>query len=1165
MANVKFKLDCPKCETEIVIRSSAQIGHKTECPKCKYRFTVPDVDDEDDEDGEETPKAKGKKGQKAKKGGSKVLIGVVLGVLALGGLGLGAYLVLGGEEKKPAVAANPAANSSQPKTPAVPDATAEVPAGTGTEPPMTPEAGNEGAAEIKKPKKPRPSGLKEITNLLPGETVSVWHLRMDELSKTPLYDSMFDSSMKELFLKSLTFEASDIDEILHCYVGTEKEAFAIIRTKGVLDTDELTKRLKLEVPKNNDVKGRQFYLLQSNAFLTAIGKSLSLGLVLGVESPSAKAKPVKPGDERKLAFTIYDSQTIVLADQFVMERFLSDLKADGLPPFKSELTQPNPAAPEGANPMPGGGGGGPGGVGEMRAPLVGGSSEDAQQPMSPPGGPPRPMGPPGGSMRPPGAPMGPPGSAAPAAPARKSFTSNPYFRTIDPELKKALNTLEDDDKDTPAAVYVQKVDQRSLGGLEVSALKLPQVAESVLVSWLQQVKVLGFSVTAMNKSKGVATGYFEYLTDDDAKKSVNEHILPVLNALKLLYTLQLRENVNIRDLTQGQGGTNQPGAPMFPGGPGSGGFPGGPGSGYPTGPGGGFPGSGGGPPGRPNAPNAPGRPNAPGAPSAPGGGGDKDPGAKSSNNKGNDDKGTDSENAQQPSRPPGFPGSGGGPPGGGYPTGPPGGPGGGFPGSGGGPPGGFPGSGGGPPGFPGAPGNPPGTEAPAGSHIDVTVSDTVVSVQFELDWQENTYRTIVVPGLGRITGQIKGRMTVLSGDNDAFSLANALKTNLKDKGTFPVGALEREVRVERYSLPYPPEQRVSLFAELLPYLGKAGLRTSIQDKKVAWYAPENLAAAETWVPEFLVPYYEPSAWRATHELAEGKSLGATNFVGIAGLGLDAARYDPKNPATMKKLGMFGYDWTSKPADVTDGLSNTIAMMQVPPGYQRPWIVGGGATIAGIDDRAEKPLQNYVTKLPSGVRGTTVLMGDGSVRTIRDNMDPALFKAMVTRAGGESLDDLDKVAPKSVPTNKPTELSTTPAASSVKAPEISKEIDLAELKKLQGKWVAVVAMQGGLAAPPDELKKLKITCTITGTKLSLTAAGRQETGDILKIEATASPKIMEWQLTKSQKLVREVMSYEFEGSRLKMRSTKEGIVRPTSVAKPTGDEKDAEYLELEKAE
>ena len=48
MANVKFELDCPKCDEPIVIRSSAQIGKKVDCPKCKYRFTVPEMDDEDD-------------------------------------------------------------------------------------------------------------------------------------------------------------------------------------------------------------------------------------------------------------------------------------------------------------------------------------------------------------------------------------------------------------------------------------------------------------------------------------------------------------------------------------------------------------------------------------------------------------------------------------------------------------------------------------------------------------------------------------------------------------------------------------------------------------------------------------------------------------------------------------------------------------------------------------------------------------------------------------------------------------------------------------------------------------------------------------------------------------------------------------------------------------
>ena len=276
-----------------------------------------------------------------------------------------------------------------------------------------------------------------------------------------------------------------------------------------------------------------------------------------------------------------------------------------------------------------------------------------------------------------------------------------------------------------------------------------------------------------------------------------------------------------------------------------------------------------------------------------------------------------------------------------------------------------------------------------------------------------------------MSAQLKGRMSVLSGENDAFALAASLPKVVKIKGAFPPGALERDVRSERFGLPYSPEHRVSFFADLLPYLGKASLRPSIDEKKFAWYAEKNLPAAETWVPEFLVPYYDQTAWRATHEFADGRSLGATNYVGVAGLGLDAARYDPKDPATRKKLGMYGYDWASKPEDVTDGLSNTIAIIQVPPGHQRPWIAGGGATLAGIDDSGDKPLRGYVAKMPDGVRGTTALMGDGSVRTVRENIDPALFRAMVTRAGGDALDDFEKAAPKAKSAKKPNELTAVP--------------------------------------------------------------------------------------------------------------------------------------------
>ena len=42
------------------------------------------------------------------------------------------------------------------------------------------------------------------------------------------------------------------------------------------------------------------------------------------------------------------------------------------------------------------------------------------------------------------------------------------------------------------------------------------------------------------------------------------------------------------------------------------------------------------------------------------------------------------------------------------------------------------------------------------------------------------------------------------------------------------------------------------------------------------------------------------------------------------------------------------------------------------------------------------------------------MGDGSVRWLPAATDPAVFRAMVTRAGKESLPDLDGLAPKLKP-------------------------------------------------------------------------------------------------------------------------------------------------------
>src|SRR5438128_891106 len=119
-ATASFKQQCPSCEAWVPIRDPNLIGRKIDCPKCKYRFVVedPGTDAADEElaETEQSAKdqeggkraadgkagaAKGKggprrrdgddeegsaKGKRRKEGGgsTKLILGVGLGVVAVG-------------------------------------------------------------------------------------------------------------------------------------------------------------------------------------------------------------------------------------------------------------------------------------------------------------------------------------------------------------------------------------------------------------------------------------------------------------------------------------------------------------------------------------------------------------------------------------------------------------------------------------------------------------------------------------------------------------------------------------------------------------------------------------------------------------------------------------------------------------------------------------------------------------------------------------------------------------------------------------------------------------------------------------------------------------------------------------------------------------------------
>jgi hypothetical protein len=225
-------------------------------------------------------------------------------------------------------------------------------------------------------------------------------------------------------------------------------------------------------------------------------------------------------------------------------------------------------------------------------------------------------------------------------------------------------------------------------------------------------------------------------------------------------------------------------------------------------------------------------------------------------------------------------------------------------------------------------------------------------------------------------------------------------------GVLPPGTLPRDIPNLRAGRPYPPTQRVSWLAEMLPFLGpeQASLYGQINRQK-SWNDPENLPVAATLIPqflnpEFLRPPYPPnSAWVRYGSMKEETAV--THYVGIAGVGLDAAEYAQDDPAVANKIGVFGYNRTTRlREDIPDGASNTIMIAMVPPTYKRPWLAGGGSTVAGVPEKGS--IKPFVSTTHEGKRGGLFIMADGSVRFIGEDVSDDVFKALCTTKGKENV-------------------------------------------------------------------------------------------------------------------------------------------------------------------
>jgi len=240
----------------------------------------------------------------------------------------------------------------------------------------------------------------------------------------------------------------------------------------------------------------------------------------------------------------------------------------------------------------------------------------------------------------------------------------------------------------------------------------------------------------------------------------------------------------------------------------------------------------------------------------------------------------------------------------------------------------------------------------------------------------------VAVGLGALMGLIsmvagRGRFPRVNCLNNLKGIVLALHNYHDIRGAFPSGTSP--------NTDVPPEKRLSWYALITTQLNYS-LPSEINLAQ-SWDHIANDAIAGTRLPLLECPEAIPPPGRPW----------PTQYIGIAGVGTDA----PLLPKGHPRAGVFGYDRRTAITDITDGTANTM-MVAESARVRDSWLAGGPATVRGLDT-AELP---YIVRgrqyggLHSS--GTYAAFVDGSVRFVRDTIDPRVLEAYSTIAGGEAL-------------------------------------------------------------------------------------------------------------------------------------------------------------------
>jgi hypothetical protein len=188
-----------------------------------------------------------------------------------------------------------------------------------------------------------------------------------------------------------------------------------------------------------------------------------------------------------------------------------------------------------------------------------------------------------------------------------------------------------------------------------------------------------------------------------------------------------------------------------------------------------------------------------------------------------------------------------------------------------------------------------------------------------------------------------------------------------------------------------PNERLSWIVRALPYLNHqrqdfSGLIRRI-DVKSPWDAMENLGAANT-VVRALIP--------TSLTVPQSAGPAPTYYVALGGIGPGDAAILPANHPL---AGCVRYDRDTPFAAIGDGLRESILFAETASNLS-PWIAGGPGTVRTVGEGT--PL-GWAAEFGGIHRGYSCFgYADGSAGILTDRISPAVFRALVTINGRDTL-------------------------------------------------------------------------------------------------------------------------------------------------------------------